>query len=122
MLNTLRVEGNKSAHISQSYDGLWNSDYTLSKYKLDNLMKTLLELTQYLAYKLNLQSEDNVNEWQAPTKFALQEDISASLLGSKEATFSLAKHFANQRQIKNNYLILKIKAKLSYYSTIYLIG
>ena len=98
MLNTLRVEGNKSAHISQSYDGSWNCDYTLSKYKLDSLMKSLLELTQYLAYKLNLQSEDDINEWQAPTKLALQEDISASLLGSKEATFSLAKHFANKLQ------------------------
>lgn len=98
MLNTLRIEGNKSAHISQGYDGSWHCDYTLSQYKLDNLMISLLELTQYLAYKLNCQNEDEQSEWQAPTKLALHEDILASLSGNKEATFSLAKHFANKLQ------------------------
>ncbi|PKG38327.1 DUF4145 domain-containing protein [Psychromonas sp. Urea-02u-13] len=93
ILNTLRVEGNRSAHMTQAYDGSWSCEYTLTKYKLDNLMKSLLEITQYLAYKLNLQSDTEQNEWQAPTKLALQEDILASLSGNKEATLSLAKHF-----------------------------
>jgi len=95
-LNSLRVEGNKSAHISQAYDGSWSCEYALSQYKLDNLMRSLLEITQYLAFKLNNQSETTQNDWQAPTKLELQEDILASLSGNKEATLSLAKHFASK--------------------------
>ncbi|MGB5446024.1 MAG: DUF4145 domain-containing protein [Psychromonas sp.] len=95
-LNQLRVEGNKSVHISQSYDGSWGCEYTLSKYKLDNLMKSLLEITQYLAYKLNLQNADSQNVWQEPIQPALQEEVFASLSGNKEATFALAQHFVNK--------------------------
>jgi hypothetical protein len=95
-LNKLRIEGNKSAHISQCYDGSWSCDYVLSKYKLDDLMKSLLEITQYLASKLNTQNGSEFNEWQEPTKLALQEDIYASLTGNKEATYSLAKHYATK--------------------------
>ena len=95
-LNQLRIEGNKSVHISQNYDGSWGCEHTLSKYKLDNLMKDLLEITQYLAYQLNLQNPDTQSEWQAPTHLALHEEVLASLSGNKEASFSLAKHFVNK--------------------------
>jgi hypothetical protein len=74
-LNILRIEGNKSAHISQEFDGSWNFDYSISKHKLDKLMIGLLEITQYLAYKINLQRDDGQSEWQVPIKLALQEDI-----------------------------------------------
>ncbi|ABM03683.1 hypothetical protein Ping_1908 [Psychromonas ingrahamii 37] len=97
-LNKLRIEGNKSAHILKRYDGSWSCEYALSKYKLDNLMKSLLEITQYLAYKLNMQNDSELNVWQEPTKLALQEDIYGSLLGNKEATYSLAKHYAIKMQ------------------------
>ena len=96
ILNKLRIEGNKSAHISKSYDGVWSCEYTLTKYKLDDLMKSLLEITQYLAYKLYLQNDATQADWQAPTKLALQDDIFASLSGNKDATFSIAKHFVNK--------------------------
>ncbi|PKH03108.1 hypothetical protein CXF72_07940 [Psychromonas sp. MB-3u-54] len=97
-LNKLRIEGNNSAHISQRYDGSWSCEYVLSKYKLDNLMKSLLEITQYLACKLNMQNDSEFNTWQEPTKLALQEDIYGSLSGNKEATYSLAKHYATKMQ------------------------
>lgn len=102
-LNILRREGNKSAHITHNYDGSWSCEYTLTQYKLDELMKSLLEITQYLAYKLNLQNDATQAAWQAPTKLALQEDILASLSGNKEATFSLAKHFSAKMQEASEY-------------------
>jgi len=95
-LNQIRIAGNKSVHILKRYDGSWSCEYALSQYKLDNLMKSLLEITQYLAYKLNRGNEAQQLEWQAPAQLALQEDIFASLSGNKEATFSIAKHFVNK--------------------------
>ena len=95
-LNNLRVEGNKSAHITQDFQGVWSCEYSISEYKLGNLMRSLLEITQYLAFKLNLQNETEQLDWKEPVKLALQEDITASLMGNKEATLSLAKHFAEK--------------------------
>ncbi|UZE94444.1 hypothetical protein [Alkalimarinus alittae] len=88
-LNEVRREANKSAHITQCFDGQWTSDTSVSKTRLKRLMTSVFELAQYLAFKLNNQAEDN-KQWQEPVVSELAEQVVASLSGNKDATFSLA--------------------------------
>jgi desulfoferrodoxin (superoxide reductase-like protein) len=89
-LNRLRLEGNKSAHITQQFDGQWSSNSTLGKTKLKSLMKGMFELAQYLAFKLNHQTENVDSVWQEPVHAEMAEHVYASLSGNKDATFALA--------------------------------
>ncbi|RBW41682.1 hypothetical protein DS885_15815 [Psychromonas sp. B3M02] len=70
-LNNLRVEGNKSAHITQDFQGVWSCEYSISEYKLGNLMRSLLEITQYISFKLNLQNETEQSGWNSNTRYTI---------------------------------------------------
>ncbi|PKI12705.1 DUF4145 domain-containing protein [Colwellia sp. 12G3] len=88
-LHHIRIEGNKSAHIAQSITGQWSCSSSLSRVKLKHLMVNLFELAQYLAFKLNKQTQPQ-ESWQEPIPKEMADHVYAALNGNNEATYSLA--------------------------------
>jgi len=123
-LHKIRLEGNKSVHITQNMTGEWRSDTGLSQFKLKQLMLNMFELAQYLAFQLNLQSQTQ-QQWQEPVAKEMATQVYASLNGNKEATYALAKHASSSLQqildqkesnIKNRKLSVKqLQHDLSYW-------
>jgi hypothetical protein len=89
-LHQIRLEGNRSAHITQGITGQWSCGTSLSRVKLKLLMKNIFELAQYLAFNLNEQTQYQ-KSWQEPMPKEMADHVYASLNGNNEATFSLAK-------------------------------
>jgi hypothetical protein len=98
ILDVLRLEGNRSAHISRRHDGSWKSDSSIAKAKLTHYMRDMHDLAKYLAFTLSTQQGDHsccdeFDEsvaWVEPQREPLAEHVYQSLAGNVEATLALA--------------------------------
>lgn len=104
-LNEIRLEANRSAHITQCFDGQWSSDTSLSKTRLKRLMTNVFELAQYLAFQLNHQADEK-EEWHEPVATEMAEQVIASLSGNKDATFALAERASSLMELSINQSIV----------------
>jgi hypothetical protein len=94
MLEELRMEGNRSAHVQCDSQGNWQSESDISDNKLKHLMENMHEISQYLAFKLNGQEEVNAH-WKLPDRNEITDHINSSFTGNSSATYAIAMHFYN---------------------------
>lgn len=107
ILDVLRIEGNRSAHISRRHDGSWKSDSSIAQAKLKHYMRDMHDLAKYLAFTLSaLQGDhsccDEFDEsvaWVEPQRGQLAEHVYQSLAGNAEATLALAERCSLMIQI-----------------------
>lgn len=92
ILDELRIEGNRSAHVQRDSHGNWQSQSDITDNKLKHLMQNMHEATQYLAFKLNGQEEIDT-QWSIPERHEIASHIYESFSGNTQATYAIAKHF-----------------------------
>jgi len=97
-LHNIRCQANRGVHIAKCSDDQWTGDATIAKTKLKRLMTDMFELAQYLAFKLNHQS-DKEQPWHEPTETEFASQVYAALAGNKEATFALAQRASAQMEL-----------------------
>ncbi|MFT6906434.1 MAG: hypothetical protein ACJAS1_003101 [Oleiphilaceae bacterium] len=97
-LHNVRCLGNRGVHITKCIDGQWSCNASIAKSKLRDLMIDIFELSQYLAFKLNLQKVEQ-QSWHEPSEIEFAGQVYAALAGNKEAAFELAQRTSSEMEL-----------------------
>ncbi len=94
-MTTLRIEGNRSVHMTE-VNGNFIAKLEVSSCRMHQYMQSMYEIAGYVAAKILKTDHNEITGWHPPQGCELSDQVSSALKGNRAATFSLASRYFDE--------------------------